>query len=52
MYKFKNAQALKRFDDVIKRSVHQHLTQFSKDNFSVERFSLRSTVDRIYTPAI
>ena len=48
MYKFKNEQTLKIFDDIIKRSVHQYPTQFLKDNFSVKTFSLRSTKHSIF----
>ena len=43
MYKFKNKQKSKLFNDVIKNPVHQYPTQFLKDNFSVKMVSLRST---------
>ena len=43
MYKFKNKHTPKIFDDIFKKPIHQHPTQFSEDNFSVKTFSLRST---------
>ena len=43
MYKFKNKQTLKIFNDIIDTLVHQYPTKFSKVNFSVRRFALRST---------
>ena len=43
MYKFKNKQTPKIFNDIIDTPVHQYPTKFSKANFSVKRFALRST---------
>ena len=43
MYKFKNKQTPKIFNDIIDTPVHQYPTKFSKPNFSVKRFALRST---------
>ena len=43
MYKFKNKQTPKIFNDIIDTPVHQYPTKFSKVNFSVKRFALRST---------
>ena len=43
MYKFKNKQTPKIFNDIIDTLVHQYPTKFSKVNFSVRRFALRST---------
>ena len=43
MYKFKSKQTPKIFNDIIRRFVQQYPTQFSKDNFSVKKLSLRST---------
>ena len=31
------------FNDIIKKPIQQYQTQFSKDNFRVKKFSLRST---------
>ena len=42
-YKFKNKQTPKIFNDIIDTPVHQYPTKFSKANFSVKRFALRST---------
>ena len=41
MYKFKNKQTPKIFNDIIDTLVHQYPTKFSKVNFSVKRFALR-----------
>ena len=43
MYKSKNKQPPKIFNDIIKKPIHQYPTQFSKDNFSAKTFSLGST---------
>ena len=43
MYKFKNNQTPKKFNDIIKKPIHQYPIQFSKDNFSAKKFSIRST---------
>ena len=42
MYKFKNKQTIKIFNHIIKRPVHHYPTRFSKDNFSVKNFVLRT----------
>ena len=42
MYKFKNKQTIKMFDDIIKKPVHHYPTRFSKDNFRVKNFLLRT----------
>ena len=43
MYKFKNKQTPKIFNNIIDTTVHQNPTKFSKAKFSVKRFALRST---------
>ena len=43
MYKFKNKQTPKIFNDIIDPPVHQYATKFSKANFTIKRFALRST---------
>ena len=43
MYKFKNNQTPNKFNDIIKKPIHQYPIQFSKDNFSAKKFSLRGT---------
>ena len=43
IYKFKNKQTPKIFNDIIDTPVHQYPTTFSKANFSVKPFALRST---------
>ena len=43
MYKFKNKQTPKTFNDIIDAPVHQYPAKFSKANFSVKQFALRST---------
>ena len=47
MYKFKNKQTpndtKQIFNDIIDTPAHQYPTKFSKANFSVKRFALRST---------
>ena len=43
MHKFKNKQTPKIFNDIIDTPVLQYPTKFSKANFSVKRFTLRST---------
>ena len=43
IYKFKNKQTPKIFDYIIDTPVHQYSTKFSKANFSVKQFALRST---------
>ena len=43
MYKFKNKQTPKIFNDIIDTLVHQYPTKFSKANFSIKRFALRRT---------
>ena len=43
IYKFKKKQTPKIFNDIIDTPVHQYPTKFSKANFSVKRFALRST---------
>ena len=43
MYKFKNKQTPKIFNDIIDTPVHQYPTKFSKANFSVKWFALGST---------
>ena len=43
MYKFKNQQTPKIFNDIIDTPIHQYPTKFSKANFSIKRFPLKST---------
>ena len=43
MYKLKNKQTTKIFNDIIKKPVHHYPTRSSKDNFSIKKFLLRST---------
>ena len=43
IYKFKNKQTPKIFGYIIDTPVHQYSTKFSKANFSVKQFALRST---------
>ena len=43
MYKFKNQQAPKIFNDIIETPIHQYPTKFSKANFSIKQFPFRST---------
>ena len=43
MYKLKNKQTPKIFDDIIDTPVHQYSTKFSKANFSVKQFALRNS---------
>ena len=43
IYKFKNKQTPKVFNDIIDTPVYQYITKFSKANFSVKWFVLRST---------
>ena len=42
-YKSKNKYTPRIFNDIIKKPIQQYQTQFSKDNFRVKKFSLRST---------
>ena len=43
IYKIINKQTPKIFNDIIGTPVHQYPTKFSKANFRVKRFALRST---------
>ena len=43
MYKFKNTQTPKIFNDIIDTLVHQYPAKFSKANLSKKRLALRST---------
>ena len=43
MYKFRNKQTPKIFNDITNTPLHQYPTKFSKANFSVKRFALRTT---------
>ena len=43
IYKFKNKQTPKIFNNIIDTPVHQYPTKFSEAKFSVKRFALRST---------
>ena len=43
MYKFKNKQTPKIFNNIIDTPVHQYPTKSSKANLSVKQVALRST---------
>ena len=48
MYKFKNKQTPKIFNDIVKKSVHQYITQFLKDTFSVRNFTKKHKIVNFY----